>query len=167
MASQPAPVSDIPSFRFTFDVDSSQMAVRGALLRLRGALSPLSLEPEELETLELVLAEILNNIVEHAYADHRPGDTITVSGEHRTDGLHLRIRDRGKAMPNGQPPLGRPAFGIPRCGAERLPEGGFGWPLIRDLARDLCYRRLDGENTLDLRVAIARQSRADGSPPRC
>jgi serine/threonine-protein kinase RsbW len=36
-----------------------------------------------------------------------------------------------------------------------LPEGGFGWFLIKDLAKDVVYARVEGENRLQLRVAVA------------
>lgn len=36
-----------------------------------------------------------------------------------------------------------------------MPEGGFGWFIIKDLAKDIVYRRQNGENLLDLRIAVA------------
>ena len=48
-------------------IDSTQMAVRKALKELLDGLSPLDLDIEEMGTVELVMAEALNNIVEHAY----------------------------------------------------------------------------------------------------
>lgn len=142
---------------FPFDIrfKSSKPAVREALAGVRQALAPLELDMEELQTVELVLAEVLNNIVEHAYAEQEPApdDLITLRGDHRGDGLHFRIIDRGEAMPDGKPPLGNAQPISPVI--EDLPEGGFGWFLIRDLAKDVCYRRIGAENLLDLRLAIA------------
>lgn len=43
------------------------MAVRKALKELLDGLAPLDLDIEEMGTVELVMAEALNNIVEHAY----------------------------------------------------------------------------------------------------
>ena len=56
-----------------FDVcmQSSELAVREALAEISRGLGPLELNPEEAGTVELVLAEALNNIVEHAYAPMR------------------------------------------------------------------------------------------------
>lgn len=140
---------------FPFDIrfNSSKAAVRQALAEVRQELAPLGLDIEELQIVELVLAEALNNIVEHAYAQPVPDDMITICGDHRANGLHFRIVDRGGAMPDGKPPLGntQPIS----AEIEDLPEGGFGWFLIRDLAKDVCYRRIGTENRLDLRLAIA------------
>ncbi|QFT58522.1 serine-protein kinase RsbW [Sulfitobacter sp. THAF37] len=153
-------------FRVGISLPSSELAVRNALNDLCRALEPLALHVEELQTVELVLAEVLNNIVEHAYPQQRPGDTIDIRAEHRADGLHFRISDRGRAMPAGLPPLGRHIAEPPK--ATSIPEGGFGWFLIRDLARDVRYRRVGGENQLDLRLAIAVQNHqlpATKAPP--
>ena len=76
---------------------------------------------------------------------------------HAPDGLHLAVSDEGLPMPDLQAPLGLPQeIDRPVCD---LPEGGFGWFLIRDLAKDLSYRRLAQENRIDLRLPV-------GLPPR-
>lgn len=127
--------------------------VRDALARLLAALGPLNLAPEERNTVELVLAEVLNNILEHAYPGLGPVGTIRLCAMLKHDGLHVRVLDDGAPMPGGLAPLGMSQdlnIGIPD-----LPEGGFGWFLIRDLARDVTYRRVEGHNQLDLRIAIA------------
>jgi serine/threonine-protein kinase RsbW len=48
-------------------IDSTQMAVRKTLKELLDGLASLDLDIEEMGTVELVMAEALNNIVEHAY----------------------------------------------------------------------------------------------------
>jgi serine/threonine-protein kinase RsbW len=35
-----------------------------------------------------------------------------------------------------------------------MPEGGFGWLIIRQLARDVAYVREDGVNQLSFRIAV-------------
>lgn len=35
-----------------------------------------------------------------------------------------------------------------------MPEGGFGWFIIKDLAKDVAYTRTLDTNRLDLRIAI-------------
>lgn len=153
VTSPKVPPAEILPFTLDVHLASSKTAVREALARVRCALGPLALGAEELQTVELVLAEALNNIVEHAYAPQSPRDTITIRGKHQADGLHFRIKDRGKGMPNGEPPLGllRPFA----AEMDEMPEGGFGWFLIRDLAKDVRYRRIGTENQLDLRLAVA------------
>ena len=41
-----------------------------------------------------------------------------------------------------------------------LPEGGFGWYLIRDLARDVNYEREGWCNVLTLRLEVAQEEPA-------
>jgi serine/threonine-protein kinase RsbW len=141
---------------FEFFIESSDMAAREALARVLDGLRPLALEPEEKSTVELVLAEVLNNIVEHAYPDPNNPGPIHVACRHACEGLHLHVRDAGLAMPGGQAPLGLAQ--VVETDVDDLPEGGFGWFLIRDLAKDLSYRRVGGENHLDLRLAVALHS---------
>lgn len=135
-------------------LDGCPEAVRSALAELLSALAPLALDIEETSSIELVLAEALNNIVEHAYqaGAETTGGPIQISCTHHADGLHLRILDRGRAMPSGIPPLGQAQ---PTAVAiADLPESGFGWFLIKDLAKDVRYRRIGEQNQLDLRLAV-------------
>jgi serine/threonine-protein kinase RsbW len=134
-------------------VQSSTFAVREALDQFLSALVPLKLDPQERTAVELVLAEALNNIVEHAYPMASIEGPIRIKGHHHRDGLHIHIVDEGMAMPDGQTPLGcAPSVDVDLMD---LPEGGFGWFLIKDLAKDVVYARVEGENRLQLRVAVA------------
>lgn len=100
---------------------------------------------------EIVLAEAMNNIVEHAYAD-RPGE-IDITLWMAPDGLLCRLVDNGAPMPSVLP-----AGKLPCIRPEGdLPEGGFGWHLIRALARDVEHHRRNGANHLTFRIP-ARQS---------
>ncbi|MEL6888019.1 MAG: ATP-binding protein, partial [Pseudomonadota bacterium] len=66
--------------------------MRDALSKLMDALQPLMLDVEETGTIELVLAEAMNNIVEHAYP---PGDLpgpITLTCTPETGGLRFLIK---------------------------------------------------------------------------
>ncbi|MEX3313837.1 ATP-binding protein [Sulfitobacter sp. PS-8MA] len=145
-----------PLISFAFSVQSSDLATREALRRVLEGLRPLALEAEVASTVELVLAEVLNNIVEHAYPDPKAPGPIHVACRHAGDGLHFQLRDSGLPMPGGQAPLGM-AQSVDTDAAD-LPEGGFGWFLIRDLAEDLTYRRVAQENQLDLHLAVPRPS---------
>lgn len=93
---------------------------------------------------ELVLAEAMNNIVEHAYADTGMGE-ITLTLWQSQGEVACRITDRGASMPDAVLPIGKLAD---HGETEELPEGGFGWYLIRTLARDLRYARLGTLNEL-------------------
>lgn len=145
---------------FSLSVLSSELAVREALAGVITGLAPLSLDVEEVATVELVLAEALNNIVEHAYPEGSDGGEIRVICRHAQNGLHLTLHDFGAPMPDGQIPIGMaPELD---CDVMDMPEGGFGWFLIKDLAKDVQYRREGAANLLDLRLAVAlRRSAAN------
>ncbi len=138
---------------FDIQVNAGRMAVREALSAILAGLRSLDLDIEEAGTVELVLAEALNNIVEHAYGGVRGSGPIRIRCQHRPDGIHFCIEDEGDPMPEGRLPLGA-VQNIERD-MEDLPEGGFGWFLIQDLAKDIRYERLGGTNRLCLRLAIA------------
>lgn len=93
---------------------------------------------------EMVLAEVLNNIVEHAY-DGGSGP-IDLRLRPCSGGLICLVSDQGLPMPGSALPSGDcPSV---ETSLQDLPEGGFGWYLIRLLARDLRYRRFAGRNRL-------------------
>ena len=143
---------------FMVSIKGEELAVRDALGQFLSALQPLSLSVEEAGTVELVLAEVLNNIVEHAYPEADTAGFITIACAHRQDGLHLQITDEGKPMPDGIAPLGQRASLDVEL--DDLPEGGFGWFLIQDLAKDVLYQRIGTENQLTMRLAVAVQPTA-------
>lgn len=124
-------------------------AVRTALSDLRARWRRTRLDPALGDRAEQVLAEVLNNIVEHALAGCRNG-VIRLCVAHRSGELNVVVRDNGRALPDGALPLGKPA-----CVSgplDDLPEGGFGWFLIRNLAEDLDYCRDGSWNCLRFRV---------------
>lgn len=148
-------------------------SVRVALARVATELERHGVAPDRIGGAELVLAEVLNNIVEHAFLDMQgrgpadePGDgrgggsdsgpggvsegrieiaVAAVDGRMRCD-----VRDNGCAMPGGKIPLGSPM--TPGLKLSDLPEGGFGWFLIRSLVEELDYRRDGRENILSFSI---------------
>jgi serine/threonine-protein kinase RsbW len=126
-------------------IPGDQMAVRDGLRALFNTILLRSLPEDGRDTAQIVLAEALNNIVEHAYSGQN-GD-IEITLQLRQNELVCKIMDSGLPMPDGQLPVGKPA---PIDGD--LPEGGFGWHLIRTLSKDLDYRRIDGRNLLSFRL---------------
>ncbi len=128
------------------ELDSSPLAVRGALTEMTAYLRGRC--PEEgLAVVEIVLAEALNNIVEHAYVGGTGRITLCLRA-HAGD-VQCCIADHGLPMPGGAAPSGRLRLSAPGAA---LPEGGFGWHLIRSLSQDVDYRRVSGRNYLSLRV---------------
>lgn len=135
----------------TMTFTASALAVRGALQAVKGVLREQALAEEIAGLVEIVLAEVLNNIVEHAYGDEGHGE-IDLEMENRGNALAFVIRDAGRPMPGGAPPAGRPQD--LDVEPHRLPEGGFGWHLIRELTSGLEYRRLGERNELRFLVPV-------------
>ncbi len=132
--------------RLVFPADT--LAVRSGLQSLFSRLPLAALSQDTQGCVEIVLGEALNNIVEHAYASG--SGEIEISLWLESPDLVVQITDFGTAMPGGALPNGRlAAHGT----LETLPEGGFGWHLIRELATDLHYRREGDMNLLSFRVA--------------
>ncbi|MFT3687661.1 ATP-binding protein [Paenirhodobacter sp.] len=132
-----------------------RLALKQTLERLVSKLSP-----EEAGALELVLAEVCNNIVEHGYANHASG-TIALSIYPEGESLLCTVGDRGNALPRrclDAPDRARPC-------PEELPEGGFGWFLIRDLVQDLHYCRDGNRNLLVFRLPLRQGPTAQVSAP--
>jgi serine/threonine-protein kinase RsbW len=132
-------------------------SVRAALGALMAGPVLSSVAAEDKGMAELVLAEAMNNIVEHAYIEMTGEITLTLwqsEGE-----VACRITDRGAAMPGDTMPDGVLAAHVE---ADALPEGGFGWFLIRSLSRDLRYSRHGTLNELTF-VLGGEQSRVGPS----
>ena len=119
--------------------------MREALVQLRQRLAALELSVDDLGSVEVVLGEVLNNIVEHAYGPEADG-LVLMSCMPNGHVLRFCVEDEGVAFPQERLPTGElPSFDGP---LETLPEGGFGWYLVRHLAVDLDYRRKGTRNVL-------------------
>lgn len=128
-------------------IPSDTQSVHDALCALFETLIPNQMPQDTRDAAQIVLAEALNNIVEHAYAQS-PGEIeVTLAVTER--GVDCAIVDFGLPMPNGQLPNGRLPM---HTQLEDLPEGGFGWHLIRTLSQDLNYRREGARNLLSFRI---------------
>lgn len=125
------------------------MAVRAALAEVRSVWCSVGIAAGVRDMGEQVLAEVLNNVVEHAQAG-RPDGTVQLETTGTVDGLSCVVHDDGVPMPEEKLPAGEPAPIGDRI--ESLPEGGFGWFMIRTLTRDLSYERQGGWNRLQFRI---------------
>lgn len=134
---------------FQCRVGTNVFAVREALLAMTRTAPLADLHPDRRDLAEIVLAEVLNNVAEHAYAGG-PGD-ITVTLSQVRDRLWCVVTDRGRVMPQGQLPPGT----LPATAGVQLadlPEGGFGWHVIRSLTADLNYTRDQDQNRLSFLI---------------
>lgn len=130
-------------------------SVRAALDTARAVFAGFPIGDSFAGVVEIVLAEVLNNIVEHAYGPQRVG-IVEVEALCGSAGATFRVRDDGRPMPGGAAPEGAPHD--LDVAAEDLPEGGFGWFLIRELTEDLQYHRVANRNELTFRIPL-------GAPP--
>lgn len=125
------------------------MAVRAALADARTVWRNAGIAASTCDTAEQVLAEVLNNVVEHAQADC-PDGLIELTMSRSGGGMVCEVRDDGAPMPG----LCLPAGDIAAIDGDlaSLPEGGFGWFMIRTLTVGLYYERRDGCNYLHFRI---------------
>ncbi len=137
-------VTPLPTARVHITLVSDPLAVRAGLLSLL-CMAPLCDLSDDLRgTVELVLAEVLNNIVEHAYAQYDGQIGVTLILERSI--LRCEVVDHGLPMPANLLPPGQ----LADCAS--LPEGGYGWFLIRSLTCGLAYDRKAGRNTLVFQI---------------
>lgn len=141
--------------QFTMSALAQEDEVRILLRRLRSQLTELGVAEPTCASAELVLAEALNNIAEHAYAD-RPGGPVQVCIQINPQLIQFTLNDNGDAIPGSRLPRGAlPDTEVP---LDDLPEGGFGWFLIRQLTSSVTYDRDDNGNRLVMTLPIAAQS---------
>jgi serine/threonine-protein kinase RsbW len=125
--------------------------VRSSMILVRKLLGVMDLVEDDIGKVELVLAEALNNVVEHACTD-RTDHLVYLELSQDTGRLECRICDPGNPMPGAQPPMGQSAD--PKVAIDELPEGGFGWMLIRELSEEVKYQRIGEENHLFLAIPV-------------
>jgi serine/threonine-protein kinase RsbW len=121
--------------------------IRPALRGICRWLDDVGCDAGQIMRAEIVLAEILNNIVEHALDG--ASNRIDVLIELAAVGLMVEVRDTGRAMPDRVLPNG-PLPDIRPQDVSSWPEGGFGWAMIRSLAENLSYQRIGDENVVTL-----------------
>ncbi|MFD1480105.1 ATP-binding protein [Paracoccus nototheniae] len=118
---------------------------------------------ETLGRLELVLAEVMNNVTEHAprtgrqtaMAPPRP-PVIHLCIVHQDACIACALTDDGNTLPDDCM-LPR---SLPTLAMDDLPEGGFGWFLIQDLTQALCYYREESRNYLAFSIPLTPPAKA-------
>lgn len=142
-------------FRLELKIIARPEEVRGCFEDIHRAFDAAKLPGELRINTEVVLAEVLNNIAEHSYSGGPPGP-ISIKLELSGDGVRFLVIDDGKVMPNLTPP--DPKLPKMDVDIDDLPEGGFGWFLIRTLTADLEYSRVGSGNHLSAHIPHKPQS---------
>ncbi|TMV04870.1 ATP-binding protein [Ruegeria sediminis] len=130
---------------------ATEAAASAAIATLALRLGARGLTEERAADVKIALAEAVNNVVEHAYAGLEPA-RVRVECRLRPDRLDILIWDTGRPLPGLRVPAGEPAS-VDRD-LQDLPEGGFGWFLIRQLSSAVGYERRKGWNRLSLRFDL-------------
>ena len=139
-----------PKTLLSVSLQSSPDAVRDVLARVAQTVAAAGQNPTATNNIELAMAEALNNVVEHSFHETAKG-RILVEITLDEDVFCISIRHDGTPMPGMRLPEGRPAnVGVDSA---NLPEGGFGWFLIRSLVLDAAYTHRDNWSELVLRFA--------------
>ncbi|WP_417603966.1 ATP-binding protein [Primorskyibacter flagellatus] len=140
----------IPRSLLSLSFQSTSDAVRKTLECIAQAVADAGQNPTATNNIELAMAEALNNVVEHSFRDRENGQ-ILLSIMLLEDSFRISIRHDGTPMPGLRLPAGKPAT----IGNEiaNLPEGGFGWFLIRSLIIDATYSHRENWNELVLRFS--------------
>lgn len=135
---------------FTLHFPSTPKAVRHVLAKTCAMIAENGSGADTVGQIEIVLAEVLNNVVEHALRHEEKGK-VTLSATHLPEGWRFEICDDGVALPGGIIPC--PPLPGTEGPLHDLPEGGFGWAIVNMLSRDLDYRRKAGRNQLTFMIA--------------
>lgn len=117
-------------------------AVRGLI--------PLRLPEEDSYAIELGIAEVLTNIVQHGYLGQKDG-SITVNWKEYMNRLEVNISDRGLPIPSGL--LKREArnpFDFDLNNIQELSENGFGLMLVKTVFDRVDYQSSEGVNRMHL-----------------
>lgn len=127
---------------------ATQVQASAGIAALSARLAAQGLPESKADDVRIALTEAINNVVEHAYAGVAAAD-VQIDCSLCAKKLVIQITDTGDPMPELRIPSGTPPS--VDTALQDLPEGGFGWHLIHQLASDIQYERKSGGNLLCLR----------------
>ena len=137
-----------------FRLPATNEGVREGVLRASELIAGFGASEQDLTAIELAIAEVLNNVVEHAYSQTGEGE-MELRIENQDPDLYFRILDSGHPMPKGRLPQGQAADATLEDFEQS--EGGYGLHMIRQLARKLRYTRVDQYNQLSFRITLGAE----------
>lgn len=119
--------------------------IRKTLQDVNSFLSTCPIPQSRVRDLDLVLAEVMTNIARHGYPE-KPG-MISLRLDQTAHMLECRVADHGESFDHT-------LLGSTPPDPCNLPEGGYGWYIIRSIARQIRYERMEGENILLFSVPV-------------
>jgi len=131
--------------QWLIEAEVSPDGIREVRQRLRAILAARRVAAERIDDTELIAEELLTNVVRAANLGG-DGEMSVELALTRADIL-MTIRDNGPAFD----PLSRPSASVDVEIADR-DVGGLGIHLVRELADDCRYARVDGRNVLTIRM---------------
>ncbi len=126
---------------------ANQEELEKALEKICSHLANREEEADLYSKIRLVLEEIMLNIVNHAYKHHHTGP-VHVGWKINNDGSRtIKFVDSGEGfnpLKNDPPDT--------EAGLEDRPIGGLGIHLVRQMTRDIQYKRQGNENILTVKI---------------
>ena len=135
-----------PCFILRRSLANSQTLVPDLLAEIREWMIKVGVGNDKNTDVQIVLAEALNNVIEHGFTHERTG-TIEIDIEVSGDTTVVRLTDNGKAF---TPPKATKSPMQNSCDIDNLPEGGFGWFLIKKIVSSYEFHRFSNKNLLVL-----------------
>jgi len=119
------------------------------------ALLPARLPVAERHAVQIALAEVLTNIVQHGYRELAPA-AIELVWQEGESALAVDVRDTGHAIPAGRlAAAGEDTFAFDPDDLAALPEGGLGLAILKTAFDVVDYRSEGGTNCLHLEKRLA------------
>lgn len=150
----PTAAGGAPQGEVVFHLPATNEGVRTGVHNVSGLIREIGASEEDLTAIELALAEVLNNVVEHAYEGTVDGD-MEIRVDNRAPDIYFRILDAGRPMPKGRLPMGNAAD--TSLEDFQQGEGGYGLYMIRQLAKKLRYTREGHNNQLSFRITLGAE----------
>ncbi len=115
-----------------------------------------AIPPVVIEDTSIVLVEVFNNIIQHAYGFNTPANAkIDLAMVIEDDQIFIDTYDRGAGMFHTPEPL---RIDLANCELADLPESGFGWVLIERLSNKVVFSRSGGRNHLHICIKTPKTS---------
>jgi serine/threonine-protein kinase RsbW len=131
---------------FHRDIQNCQSLVPNLLGDVCKWLVQVGVSHEKITDVQIVMAEALNNVIEHGFASDNSGH-IGIDIEVANGSIVAEISDNGKEF---TPPEANQTPLQDNDDFDHLPEGGFGWILIREITTSYTFHRIANENRLIL-----------------